>query len=302
MKTPLIALTTDFGESDPFVGIMKGVISGIAPGVSLVDITHAIPPGDIQRGAIVLWQSAPYFPPGTVFLAVVDPGVGTKRKGIILYAQGRIFVGPDNGLFSYLLVEGENAQAWELADTLLGDLHSSAVDLQPSAVDLQPSAVNLQPSATFHGRDVFAPSAARAALGVKGAEFGEKCPHLARLPFPSLEVISTRELRGEIVTIDQFGNLLTSLGRFVPAEDEQLQLFPWLGQHLPMVKFSLDKARVLLPDGQSLPFVNTFAQVSPGNCAALIGSTGLIEIVANRQSSANILKLKRGSQISLKFT
>ncbi|OQY30690.1 MAG: hypothetical protein B6I38_07000, partial [Anaerolineaceae bacterium 4572_5.1] len=201
MKSPLITLTTDFGESDPFVGIMKGVIAGIAPGVPLVDITHAIPPGDIQRGAIVLWQSVPYFPQGTVFLAVVDPGVGTERKGIILHVRGQIFVGPNNGLFSYLLAEGESVRAWELVNTSLGDLP----------------------------------------------------------PSPSLEITSPQELRGEILTTDQFGNLLTSLGRFIPTKDGQLQLSPWLEQRLPMVKFSPDKARVLLPNGQSLPFVNTFA-------------------------------------------
>ncbi|RLD06100.1 MAG: hypothetical protein DRI56_08540 [Chloroflexota bacterium] len=278
MKSPLITLTTDFGESDPFVGIMKGVIAGIAPGVPLVDITHAIPPGDIQRGAIVLWQSVPYFPPGTVFLAVVDPGVGTERKGIILHVRGQIFVGPNNGLFSYLLAEGESVRAWELVNTSLGDL---------------------PPSATFHGRDVFAPSAAYAALGVKSTEFGPEHPHLVRLPLPSLEITSPQELRGEILTTDQFGNLLTSLGRFIPTKDGQLQLSPWLEQRLPMVKFSPDKARVLLPNGQSLPFVNTFAHILPGECAALVGSTGLIEIVANRQSAAKILGLERGMAVSV---
>jgi len=280
MKSPLIALTTDFGEQDPFVGIMKGVIASIAPGIPLVDITHAIPPGDVQRGAIVLWQSAPYFPPGTVFLSVVDPGVGTARKPIILYAHQQIFVGPDNGLFSYLLLEKEPSQAWEL---------------------LNFSLANSSLSATFHGRDVFAPSAARAALGVYRSEFGPECPNLAQLPFPTLEFTSSGELRGEIISTDRFGNLLTSLGRFLPTEDEQLHLFPWLKQALPVVKFTPEKARVLLPAGQSLPLVETFAQVPSGQCAALVGSSGLLEIVANRQSAADILNLKLGERILLKF-
>ena len=278
---PLIALTTDFGYTDPFVGIMKGVIAGLAPGVPMVDLTHAIPPGDIQRGAIVLWQSAPYFPAGTVFLAVVDPSVGTERKGIILYAQGRIFVGPDNGLFSYVLAGEEKPPAWELANWL--PANSTPEDLPPSA--------------TFHGRDVFAPSAARAALGVEGPEFGPACPHLTRLPSPTLEVVSAHELRGEVISVDRFGNLLTSLGRFLLTEDGQLELSPWLGQALPVVKFPPEKARVLLPSGQSLPFVDTFARIPSGECAALVGSAGLIEIAANRQSAADILNLKRGENL-----
>lgn len=278
MKTSLIVLTTDFGTQDPFVGIMKGVIAGLAPNASFVDVTHAIPPGDIQRGAIVLWQAVPYFPPGTVFLSVVDPGVGTERKGIILNVQGKIFIGPDNGLFSYIVAGEKEIKAWELAK------------LAESAA-----------SSTFHGRDVFAPAAAQAALGVEGAEFGPKCAQLTCLPHPTLDVVSKEELHGEIISTDQFGNLLTSLGRFLPADAGQFTLSPWLNQPLPVVKFSPDEARVLLPSGDALSFVNTFGQVPPAKCAALIGSTGLIELVANRQSAAKLLNLKRGEKITLTF-
>lgn len=272
---PLIALTTDFGTTDPFVGIMKGVMAGIAPGVPTVDITHAIPPGDVQRGAIVLWQAAPYFPAGTVFLAVVDPGVGTSRRGIILHAQGQVFVGPDNGLFSYILAGEGDTRAWEIANPR----HASS---------------------TFHGRDVFAPAAARAALGV-GDATGAECPNLVRLPSPKLELVSPGELRGEIVTVDQFGNTLTSLGRFIPTANGKIKLSPWLGQSLPVVKFSPGQARVTLPSGQTIPLADTFAHIPPGKCAALIGSTGLLEIAANRQSAAEILGLKRGMAVSIQY-
>ena len=102
-SSPLIALITDFGENDPFVGIMKGVISKIAPGIKLIDITHNIPPGDIQRAAVMLWQSKPYFPSGSIFLTVVDPGVGTSRRGLICCSDDHIFIGPDNGLFTFVL-------------------------------------------------------------------------------------------------------------------------------------------------------------------------------------------------------
>lgn len=289
--TKHIALTTDFGYSDPFVGIMKGVMAGIAPDVPQVDITHAIPPGDIQRGAIVLWQSAPYFPPGTVFLSVVDPGVGTARKAIVLQAQNHIFVGPDNGLFSYLLAEeegGTGVQAWELTN------------LPPADMPL----ANSFPSSTFHGRDVFAPAAAHVARGGAPSALGARCQELVRLPSPTLEVTRDGVVRGEILTRDQFGNLLTSLGRFRPTEDGDLRLVPWIGRSKAgnlsaVVKCSPTENSLHLPNGKTLPLVDTFAHIPPGECAALVGSTGLLEIAANGQSAAALLGLKRGAVVEL---
>ena len=111
-SAPLIALLTDFGDDDPFVGIMKGVIANIVPQAKMVDITHNIPPGDVRRGAVMLWQAIPYFPSGSIFLIVVDPGVGTTRRGIIAESGDHIFVGPDNGMFSFIGIE--NLPAWEL--------------------------------------------------------------------------------------------------------------------------------------------------------------------------------------------
>ena len=111
----VIALLTDFGNDDPFVGIMKGVISNIAPKVKLIYITHNIPPGDIRRAAVMLWQSVPYFPLGTIFLTVVDPGVGTNRRGMIVKAGDYIFVGPDNGVFTFTCQD--EFTAWELQES-----------------------------------------------------------------------------------------------------------------------------------------------------------------------------------------
>ena len=281
-----IALTSDFGTTDPFVGIMKGVIACIAPKMPLIDITHAIPPGDIQRGAITLWQAAPHFPAGTIFLAVVDPGVGTSRRAIILRAQEKFFVGPDNGLFSYILAEDEDAHAWEIK-------------------------IPETSSSTFHGRDVFAPAAAYLAVGKEPSQLGSECQGLVQLPTPIMELTpfkgssrseQTNELRGEILTQDQFGNALTSLGRFTPTRDEALRLIPWQGKSIPVVKCSPTKMALKLPDGQILPLVETFSLIPPDKCAVIVGSTGLLEIVANGQSAVELLNLKRGMEVRLQYS
>jgi S-adenosylmethionine hydrolase len=273
--SPPIVLLTDFGWRDPFVGIMKGVIAGINPEAALIDLSHAIPPGDIQRGAISLWQSAPYFPKGTIFLCVIDPGVGTKRKAIILNAKGRSFVGPDNGVFSYLLEEG--FEAWRLTN---------------------PDLALARPGRTFHGRDLFAPAAAHASRGIPGPQFGDPVAELVRLPDPILDSPAPGVLRGEILHADRFGNLLTSLGKFRQASQGLWQLQPWV-QDTPLQPMELRAEHVQLPNGDTLAWVSTFAQVPRNQCAALVGSSGLIELVANQESAAELLKLERGQEISL---
>ena len=274
MNSP-IAILTDFGYRDPFVGIMKGVISGINPKATLIDLNNHIPPGDIQRAAITLWGSRHYFPKRTIFLTVVDPGVGTCRRPIIAQADDQTFVGPDNGVFSFIF--GENSQAWELAnpDLMLPD-----------------------PGNTFHGRDIFAPAAAHASIGIPGPEFGEAVLDLELLPAPKLESPSPGILRAEILHADHFGNLLTSLGQFHLAENELWGFSPWIGDASSQT-IDAAKSFVELPNGVKLPWVKTFGEIPPGECAALIGSSGLMEIVANRQSAAEMLELSGGETIRL---
>src|SRR3990170_218256 len=182
-----IALLTDFGYLDPFSGILKGVIAKIAAGISIVDITHGISPGDVRRAAIVLWQSRIYFPAGTIFLCVVDPGVGTARRGIILKVNEHVYIGPDNGIFTFIL--GEEYQAWEIRN---------------------PDYALPEPGITFHGRDIFSPAAAHIAQGVSPYDFGPSIYNLFLLPNPVLEYPSAGILNGEILFADHFGNLLTS--------------------------------------------------------------------------------------------
>jgi S-adenosylmethionine hydrolase len=180
---PVITLTTDFGLRDPFMGIMKGVLLSICPSARLVDLTHEIAPQDILAGSLALEAAIPFFPPGTVHLAVVDPGVGSARRAIAVRAGGAYLVGPDNGLLSFAL-EGAG---W------------TAVSLTAPQYRLA------EVSRTFHGRDVFAPAAAYLAAGVPLERLGP-----ARLRRPGCRLMAG-ELVGEVLDADRFGNLITSI-------------------------------------------------------------------------------------------
>jgi hypothetical protein len=271
-----IALLTDFGLLDPYVGIMKGVIASLAPDAPVIELSHAIPPGDVARAAFVLWQARPYFAAGTIFVAVVDPGVGTSRRPLLLQAGDKTFVGPDNGLFSYVM--GGQPRAWEICN---------------------PALRLPQTSMTFHGRDIFAPAAAHAARGIPGDQFGPACQDLRVLAPPRLTA-SPGEINGQVLHADGFGNLITSLGKFFPENAGDMELRPWIGNPVK-VRLPRASSRLILPDGQILPWVQTFAEIPAGRCAILVGSSGLIEIVANRQSAANLLNLGGGELVTLRF-
>jgi S-adenosylmethionine hydrolase len=277
---PVIALLTDFGNDDPFVGIMKGVISNIAPQVKLIDITNKIPPGDIRRAAVTLWQSIPFFPPGSIFLTVVDPGVGTNRRGMLVQAGDYIFVGPDNGVFTY--ARQDEFIAWEL---------------QESQFQL---AVK---GNTFHGRDIFAPAAAHAANGIEGDRFGSKIVDLVLLTNPQLQVAKNK-IYGEVLYSDQFGNLLTSLGLFSPSDERSFRFDPWINRR--QVDFedrviSKYQSTLSLPGGKTLLWVDTFSDLQDGECGFLVGSSGLIEIVANQNNAGELLNINSGAQLTLNF-
>jgi S-adenosylmethionine hydrolase len=282
-----IVILTDFGTTDPFVGIMKGVISGICPESQVIDLSHEIPPGDIQLGAIMLWKSFSFFTRGTVFLVVVDPGVGTMRRPIILETQGYSFVGPDNGIFTYIL--GEDVRAWKLDN---------------------PALALPEPRETFHGRDIFSPGAAYAARGVPGSEFGPPVQDIYLIPYPRLVSPSPGVLEGEIIHIDRFGNCLTSLGVFNPRSGSKYSFHPWVGettiskqktnlQDVLKKGMDLEPAHIHQTGGGRVGWVRTFTEIEGGNCGFLVGSSGLIEIVANRQSAAKLLNLGKGDSVRL---
>jgi S-adenosylmethionine hydrolase len=271
-----IALLTDFGNQDPYVGMMKGVIASIAPQAKVIDLTHAIPPGNINRGAFELWQSAPFFPPGTVFVAVVDPGVGTIRRQIAIAWPDKICVGPDNGIFTYLL----------------------ATEQPVATVELTNRAYHLKKvSTTFHGRDIFAPAAAYLAHGLNIEELGPPAIDLIHLPLPHLEMIDDETVQGRILHADRFGNFITNIG-LLKIDGEDMLIEPWL-PFFPPTRFKFKDAFVPLPNGADLRLGATFGDVAPGEPVAYIGSSGMLEIAVNQGRAADSLPMQVGQELLL---
>jgi hypothetical protein len=188
----IITLTTDFGSKDHYAGAMKGVILSINPDVTITDITHEIPPHDVFKGAFTLRNFYRYFPRQTIHVAIVDPGVGGRRKAIALEADGHIFVGPDNGVFTFIYRESKPYRVHEIKSPkhTLSDI-----------------------SRTFHGRDIFAPVAAHLSLGVSVEDLGKELRKPIELPIKE-PALRRDEIIGEVIHIDSFGNLVTN----IPAE------------------------------------------------------------------------------------
>lgn len=275
---PIITLTTDFGSQDSYVGVMKGVMLGICPQVHLVDITHVVPPQDIAAAMRVVQQTTPYFPPQTVHLVVVDPGVGSARRPVALATpQGR-YVGPDNGLFG---------EVWQQARQQ-GPQEAEAV----RAVALTEERYWRHPvSATFHGRDIFAPVAAHLAAGVALEAFGPPLADLVQLApnEPAWETPAC--LRGEIVTVDHFGNAISNISI---AHLEQLGA---TGEAAALYVLVGDEAQAPIA---TLPVYRTYADVSPGEGLALVGSGGYLEVAVRNGSAVQRLGIGAGTGVRVR--
>lgn len=254
----LVALLTDFGEEDWFVSAMKAVVRSINPHCQIVDITHQIPPQDVRTGAYVLAQVLRDFPAGTVVVAVVDPGVGTERSAIAGEIDGRLVVAPDNGLVSWCLAEARYARFVRLD---------------------RPEFFRKEVSHTFHGRDVFAPVAAHLSAGRKLVELGSPCSSVQTFAVPRPSYSSEEKLvRGEVVHVDRFGNLITNLtNRF------------------------LDECSAILLERRKLRIVGTYAEGKKGEVVALPGSGGTVEIAAREAPVVRIAGARVGSQVVLKL-
>jgi S-adenosylmethionine hydrolase len=277
MKDVTIGLLTDFGLDDTYVGVMKAVIAGLAPKARVIDLTHAVPPGDIRLGAFKLWQSAPYLPDGSILVVVVDPGVGTARRAVAAAWDRLTVVAPDNGLLTYLLAQSPPRLAVAL---------TRAEYLRPD------------PSPTFHGRDVFAPVAGYLARGTRLEKLGPAVHDLVRLDEPRLELLEGPRLRGELLHADRFGNWITSLGRLQEV-DGDLDLQPWLPSCAPARLPHFPRIRALLPTGLALPIHRTFGDVPRGTVLAYVGSDGLLEIAVHGGSAQKTLPLESGQEILL---
>jgi S-adenosylmethionine hydrolase len=257
---PVIALLTDFGTQDHYAGTMKGVILGICPDATLVDITHDIPPHDVTAGALELAASYKYFPAGTIFVAVVDPGVGSARRGVAADTGDYRFVAPDNGVLTLVLRETPAKKIVELTERRYA---------RPTV------------SRTFEGRDRFAPAAGWLAKGTLLPALGRPVTEIQRLDIPVAEA-GPESIRGVVVRVDRFGNLVTNIDR---KSVERLGLG---------VAITIDAA------GQRIArLVATYAELPADGVGALFGSTDHLELAAPSSSAATRLGLGRGAVVTV---
>lgn len=277
--TPIITLTTDFGLADAYVGAMKGVMLDIAPDARLVDVTHQIASQDVQETAYVLYTVYKVFPSDTVHLVVVDPGVGSARRPIAARTPCGSFVGPDNGVFSYVMAEQPVGAVVELAN---------------------PRYRRAQISQTFHGRDIFAPAAAHLAADIPIHQLGPPVSDPVTLPLPRLRV-SPGVVNGEVLHIDHFGNVITSIGRLV-WKAEMLMLEPAFRRTVaPQASFRADEASIIAAGREIQGLHRTYAEVEPGGTLALVGSVGHLEIAMREGSGATALGLQVGDPVELRW-
>ena len=253
----IISLLTDFGTQDGFVGIMKGVILGINPSASIVDLSHEVPPQDILTGALILRSAVAFFPPGTIHVAVIDPGVGSDRPAILVETATSLLVGPDNGLLSMAAPPDSVQRVIHLTNRHYFLPHVSQ---------------------TFHGRDVFAPVAAHVSRGVPVEDCGPSVTTMEQLTLPAVDQ-DTAQITGRAMAIHRFGNIVTN----ITAAD----LHP----------FPTERLSVSIGPVQIHGLVSTYASVPVGAVTALINSWGLLEIAVRNGSAAQQLGVQRGSLV-----
>lgn len=254
----VVTLLTDFGIRDHYVAAVKGVLLNINPALYLVDITHEISPQNIREGAFVLASVFKYFPEHTIHLAVVDPGVGGKRQGLAAATEHHLFVGPDNGLFDWVFALEPPRQVFALEN---------------------PAYQLPWPSGTFHGRDIFAPAAGHLSMGLPLEKLGPPIPYRMRLP-GRLTFQEQDELRGEIIYIDRFGNLISNIE--VPPSEGRRQL---------------GDLQIYLGTEQLLVGPSTYEEAPPLRPFALIGSSSLIEVSVRNGSAHEITSCGVGTEV-----
>ncbi len=312
-RPPVITMTTDFGHRDGYVGAMQGVIYTFLPDARIVDISHDVSPQQIDEGAFILYRAYRYFPASAIHIAVVDPGVGGDRRPLLLTTGHGIFIGPDNGIFTYVLraemepgdhphVANKPAWAggmWGIAPNWAGDGRATPLHKEgkpsPKNSEEMPHAYHLNNSDywlssvsnTFHGRDIFAPAAAHLASGAQPDRMGEPVDldSLVKLPVGEPRVQKTRTgttATGQIVYIDRFGNIITNL-------PDRL-----LG---PLLAADTAKTTVEIGDHRIEGLSRSYSDVHQGQALALIGSEKLLEIAVREASAAQRMKVRIGDTV-----
>jgi len=261
----LVTLTTDFGLNDYFVGTMKGVILNINPSAQIIDICNSIQSFDVLDGALTIAQAYSYFPVDTVHLVIVDPGVGSERRPLLITTEKHIFLAPDNGVMSLV---------YERAERL------SVRHITATHYFLQPV------SQTFHGRDVFAACAGWLSKGVESAKFGDEIADFLRFSAPKPKPVGEKTFKGVVLKSDKFGNLITN---FTPNEVPQLFI-----PEPPAFRIQIGKAEIT-------KIRTAYAQAAPGEVFGILGSMGFLEISANRAAANRLVGADKGSEVSIAF-
>jgi len=260
---PIITLTSDFGLNDHFVGTMKGVILNICPDAEIVDISHAVQAFDVLDGALAIAQSYSQFPAGTVHIVVVDPGVGSARRPIIVAADAHRFVAPDNGVLSLVYAREERLRVCHVT--------APHYFLQPV-------------SHTFHGRDIFSPVGAWLAKGVDFSKFGEEVTDFVRFNLPKPKAVDANTVRGIVLKVDRFGNLVTNI-----TPEDLPALFE--ASHPPFT--------IAVGQREVTRICTSYVEGSPNELFGILGSMGYLEIAANRASAAQIAGATKGAEITV---
>jgi S-adenosyl-L-methionine hydrolase (adenosine-forming) len=260
----IVTLTTDFGSRDPFTGSIRGVILKVNPQAQLVDISNEIAPQDIWEAAYTLKTAGSHFPKGTVHLAIVDPGVGSGRRPIIVVTESYYYVGPDNGLFSLIYQDAERLRVHHVTATHYFLPNSGS---------------------TFHGRDIFAPVAAWLSKGIPSGNFGEEITDFVKLNIP-LPKIAGNTIDGNVVHIDRFGNIITNI------TFKELQ--PLVGEGV-----SPGNATVTIAGKEIQGLKNFYAESAPGVPSAIMNSSGALEIFMYKQNARTALSIKRGEAVRI---
>lgn len=261
MTRPIVTLTTDYGTGDHLVGALRGVILSINPDAMIVDITHNVLAHDILDGALTIGQAYKYFPPRTIHVVVVDPGVGTPRRPILVASDQHYFVAPDNGVLSSVYDQTEALHVW----------HITAEHYFRNPV-----------SNTFHGRDIFAPCAAWLSKSWQTSSFGDPITDFTRFGLPKAKAAGNG-IKGVVLRVDHFGNLVTN----VTAAD------------VPALAAADGKVTIRVGTGQVARVVTTFAEGAAGESVGLIGSSGFLEIAVNKGSAARALGAARGTEVTV---
>ena len=262
MPNAIITLTTDYGTSDHLVGTLKGVILKINPDATIVDITHNVAPYDLLDGALAIGSAYSYFPPRTIHVVVVDPGVGTERRPLLVSGENQYFIAPDNGVLSLVYEREENI--------IVRHANVEHYYLQPL-------------SKTFHGRDIFAPVAGWLSKGAQIASMGEEISDYKRFAMPRPKTVDGVN-KGVVLRVDTFGNLITN----------------FRGEDLPATALKNGAVNFQIGTTAVTRLVDTFAQGNEGEPVAYIGSSGYIEIAVNKANASRTLALGRGAAIVLR--